>query len=115
MAEKKRTDGGWKRKDGTSKDRRDTIDSDATIERDVESRTGALFMQRGVSQMLFHYLPERTVDWENGLAIIKLTQAHLSSVWPDDKIATVLNEVVLQFDRWRKRGGSIDQNFPDPR
>lgn len=114
MVEKKRTIGGWKRKEITSSARRDKSENDGPYEREEESRTGALFMQRGVSQLLFHYLPERTVDWENGLAIVKLTQAHLSSVWSDDKIATVLDEVALLFDRWQKRGGSIDHNFPDP-
>ena len=29
-------------------------------------------MQRGVSQLLFNYLPNRTVDWEDGLAIVQL-------------------------------------------
>ena len=29
-------------------------------------------MQRGVSQLLFNYLPYRTVDWEDGLAIVQL-------------------------------------------
>ena len=43
----------------------------------TRSATGPLVMQRGVSQLLFHYLPARTVDWENGLAIVMLTQEFL--------------------------------------
>jgi hypothetical protein len=109
MVERRRTSGA--RSSATS----NIDESDIADEREEKSHTGAIFMRRSVSQLLFHYLPERTVDWENGLAIVKLTQAHLSSVWPDDKIATVLDEVALLFDHWRKRGGSIDYSFPDPR
>jgi hypothetical protein len=74
-----------------------------------------LSMQRSVSQLLFHYLPGRTVDWEDGMAIIQLTQVHFSSIWPGEQAAAVLGEVALLFDRWRKRCGTIDPQFPDLR
>lgn len=81
----------------------------------TRSATGPLVMQRGVSQLLFHYLPARTVDWENGLAIVMLTQPRLSSpVWSDESAAIVLNEITMLLERWRKKGGSVDRNFPNP-
>lgn len=81
----------------------------------TQSTTGPLVMQRGVSQLLFHYLPARTVDWENGLAIVMLTQPRLSSpVWSDERAAIVLDEINMLLERWRKKGGSVDRNFPNP-
>lgn len=74
-----------------------------------------LSMQRSVSQLLFHYLPNRTVDWENGLAIVQLTQVRFVSIWPGEQAAAVLDEMAFLFERWRRRGGSIDPQFPDPR
>lgn len=74
-----------------------------------------LSMQRSVSQLLFHYLPGRTVDWEDGLAIVQLTQVRFSSIWPGEQAAAVLEEMAFLFERWRRRGGSIDPQFPDPR
>jgi hypothetical protein len=74
-----------------------------------------LSMQRSVSQLLFHYLPNRTVDWENGLAIVQLTQVRFSSIWPGEHAAAVLDEMAFLFERWRRRGGSVDPHFPDPR
>ena len=72
-------------------------------------------MQRGVSQLLFNYLPQRTVDWEDGLAIVQLGTVRLSSSWDEDQKTVVLNEMAELFDRWRAKGGMIDKEFPDPR
>lgn len=72
-------------------------------------------MVRGVSQLLFNYLPGRTVDWEDGLAIVVLEDVILSSVWPEDRCTVVLDEVAQLLDRWRSLGGSVDPEFPDPR
>src|SRR5258708_39018538 len=82
---------------------------------DLSQESRRLFMQRGVSQLLFNYLPGRTVDWEDGLAIVVLETVRLASVWDEEKAKAVLDEMVHLFDRWRKRGGSIDPQFPDPR
>jgi transposase-like protein len=73
-----------------------------------------LVMQRGVSQLLFNYLPGRTVDWEDGLAIVILGGVRLSSAWDDYRCVSVLDEIAQLFERWRTRGGTIDPNFPDP-
>ena len=91
-----------------------TIHSE-TSNTEATSSGAALVMQRGVSQLLFHYLPERTVDWENGLAIVTLTQPRLSSVWPEEKTGIVLDEIYLLLDRWRQKGGSVDSRFPNPK
>lgn len=72
-------------------------------------------MQRGVSQLLFNYLPQRTVDWENGLAIVQLGTVRMSSSWDEDHKTVLLNEIAELFDRWRAKGGTIDREFPDPR
>ncbi len=92
-----------------------TGDSNTIAEADTgPSGTAAMVMQRGVTQLLFHYLPGRTVDWENGLAIVMLTNPRLSSVWSDEQAAIVLDEINLLLDRWRKKGGRVDRRFPDP-
>lgn len=72
-------------------------------------------MQRGVSQLLFNYLPQRTVDWEDGLAIVQLGTVRLSASWDEDRKTVLLNEMADLFDRWRAKGGMIDREFPDPR
>ena len=54
-----------------------------------------LTMQRGVSQLLFNYLPGRVVGWENGLAIVQLEAVRLSSVWDEGKAQPILNEIAL--------------------
>jgi hypothetical protein len=72
-------------------------------------------MQRGVSQLLFNYLPQRTVDWENGLAIVQLGTVRLSASWDEEQKRVLLNEMGELFDRWRAKGGMIDREFPDPR
>jgi hypothetical protein len=72
-------------------------------------------MQRGVSQLLFNYLPNRTVDWEDGLAIVKLGDVRFSTVWEEDRKTGLLREMGDAFDRWRFRGGRVDMAFPaDP-
>jgi hypothetical protein len=72
-------------------------------------------MQRGVGQLLFHYLPGRTVDWENGLAIVQLDGARLSSAWGMDRAGALLEEIGYWLDQWRQSGGEVDSMFPDPR
>jgi DNA-directed RNA polymerase subunit RPC12/RpoP len=72
-------------------------------------------MQRGVSQLLFNYLPARTVDWEDGLAIVQLGPVRLASAWESQRMAAVLEEVAGLLERWRSRGGTIDSRFPNPR
>jgi hypothetical protein len=72
-------------------------------------------MQRGVSQLLFNYLPYRTVDWEDGLAIVQLGNVKFSMVWEEERKATLLKEIGESFDRWILRGGRVDATFPpDP-
>jgi hypothetical protein len=72
-------------------------------------------MQRGVSQLLFNYLPGRTVDWEDGLAIVLLGAVRLGTAWEPQRMAAVLEEVSGLLDRWRSRGGTVDSRFPNPR
>jgi hypothetical protein len=80
-----------------------------------------LSMQRGVSQLLFNYLPGRVVGWENGLAIVQIEAVRLSSVWDEGKAQPILNEIALWLDRWKgsgsteQGGGEVDPWFPDPR
>lgn len=80
-----------------------------------QEQRGRLLMQRGVSQLLFNYLPCRTVDWEDGLAIVLLEGVQLSQAWDETHSVSVLDEIANLFDRWRNRGGTIDPQFPDPR
>lgn len=74
----------------------------------------SLKMQRGVSQLLFNYLPYRTVDWEDGLAIVQLGQVRFSSIWDEDRKTTLLREIADAFARWQARGGRVDPVFPNP-
>jgi DNA-directed RNA polymerase subunit RPC12/RpoP len=71
-------------------------------------------MQRGVSQLLFNYLPYRTVDWEDGLAIVELGELRFSSCWEEDRKTTLLKEISESFERWKARKGTIDPAFPHP-
>lgn len=72
-------------------------------------------MQRGVSQLLFNYLPYRTVDWEDGLAIVQLGDVRFSTIWEEARKTTLLKEIKEYFDRWTFRGGRVDSTFPaDP-
>ncbi|MGA8706272.1 MAG: hypothetical protein WB646_04715 [Steroidobacteraceae bacterium] len=77
-----------------------------------QSSERSLKMQRGVSQLLFNYLPYRTVDWEDGLAIVQFGNVRLSSVWEEDRKTTLLREIGEAFNRWQARGGRIDPAFP---
>lgn len=72
-------------------------------------------MQRGVTQLLFNYLPNRTVDWEDGLAIVQLRELYLSQAWEEERSSILLDEVAQALDQWRARGGRVDSEFPDPR
>src|SRR5215471_1504266 len=72
-------------------------------------------MQRGVSQLLFNYLPMRTVDWEDGLAVVQLGNVRFSSIWDEDRKTTLLQEIGEAFDRWMIRGGAVDPAFPNPK
>lgn len=74
-----------------------------------------LSMSRGVNQLLFTYLPGRTVDWEDGLAIVQLGAVQLSSIWDDESSKRVLDEVSERIKYWSDRGGLVDPQFPDPR
>src|SRR5262249_19725067 len=71
-------------------------------------------MERGGTQLLFNYLPGRTVDWEDGLAIVQLTNVRLSSIWDDARSEMVRREVSAYLRRWTDRGGEVASNFPDP-
>jgi hypothetical protein len=71
-------------------------------------------MQRSVSQLLFNYLPARTIDWEDGLAIVQLGGVRLSAVWSDERTVALLEEIASRLERWRAAGGSVDPQFPDP-
>src|SRR5262245_3142734 len=88
-----------------------------TLSRDTDPPSRALGrvrMQRGVSQLLFSYLPGRTVDWEDGLAIVQLGSVRLSAAWEPDRMHAVLGEIRELLERWRGRGGKVDPQFPDP-
>lgn len=78
-----------------------------------------LVMQRGASQLLFSYLPMKTVDWENGLAIVQLGGVRLARAWDLDRGRPVLEEIAARLERWRgsgeeQAGGIVDRRFPDP-
>ena len=72
-----------------------------------------LYMERGVGQLLFNYLPDRTVDWEDGAAIVQLTNVRLQSAWSDRKAQMVRHEVAAYIGRWKSRGGIVSSKFPD--
>src|SRR5215470_19188963 len=82
-------------------------------ELDEQSTERSFRMQRGVSQLLFNYLPYRTVDWEDGMAIVQLGSVRLSSIWEEERKGTLLKEIKESFDRWKIKGGTIDPAFPD--
>src|SRR6185437_2472022 len=87
----------------------------AAPDNEQEARQRMPEMQRGVSQLLFNYLPYRTVDWEDGLAIVQLGDIRFSTVWEEERKSTLLKEIKESFDRWLLRSGRIDSAFPaDP-
>ncbi len=71
-------------------------------------------MERGVSQLLFSYLPGRVVDWEDGLAIVELTSVNFSEVWGDGRATTLFGEIGEYIRRWTARGGRVHRELPDP-
>jgi transposase-like protein len=73
-----------------------------------------IWMQRSVSQLLYSYLPGKTVDWENGLAIVQLGSVLFASAWDPARAQLVLKEINAYFARWRYAGGMIHPSFPDP-
>ncbi len=74
----------------------------------------ALQMERGVAQLLYHYLPHRTVDWDDGRAIVKLGAVQLKQVWSDERVGALLSELASFFEYWKRDGGCVDPSFPDP-
>jgi hypothetical protein len=86
----------------------------AVPDSEEEARQRVPEMQRGVSQLLFNYLPYRTVDWEDGLAIVQLGNVRFSSIWEEERKSTLLQEMKESFDRWVARGGSVDPTYADP-
>jgi hypothetical protein len=87
----------------------------ATNEADLEQRERLPSMERGVSQLLFNYLPQRTVDWEDGLAVVTLGAVRLSSLWKEERKEVVLSEIQEIFSRWTSRGGTVDEQFEKSR
>jgi DNA-directed RNA polymerase subunit RPC12/RpoP len=79
-----------------------------------ESSQEPLWMQRSVSQLLYSYLPGKTVDWENGLAIVQLGSVRFSSAWEVTRAQLVLKEINAYLLRWRDKGGTVHPSFPDP-
>lgn len=96
----------------------------AVSSEDIRTETAPerpLKMERGVSQLLFSYLPRRVVGWENGLAIVQLDAVRLASAWSPEKAQPILDEMALWLDRWKglypgmQEKGEVDEWFPDPR
>jgi len=79
-----------------------------------ETQQERMWMQRSVSQLLFSYLPGKTVDWEDGLAIVQLSSVRLSSAWEPKQARVVLREIEAYLSRWRAAGGIVYSSFPDP-
>ena len=71
-----------------------------------------LEMSRSVSQLLFSYLPEKTMNWEDGAGIVMLGCPRLDTAWPPSSAAFVLAEVRAYLERWKRRGGEVDRRFP---
>jgi hypothetical protein len=74
----------------------------------------SLWMQRSVSQLLFSYLPGKTVDWEDGVAIVQLGGVRLASAWAPVQARIILNEIGEYLERWRSAGGKVHPSFPNP-
>lgn len=72
-------------------------------------------MIRSVSQLLFSYLPYRTVNWEDGGGVVQLDTPRLESSWSATQSKFVLDEISDYVDRWRSLGGEIHPLFPSPR
>jgi DNA-directed RNA polymerase subunit RPC12/RpoP len=80
----------------------------------LEASQDPLWMQRSVSQLLYSYLPGKTVDWENGLAIVQLGSVRFSSAWEETRAQLVLKEINAYLLRWRSASGVVHPSFPDP-
>ena len=74
--------------------------------------TPPIEMSRSVSQLLFSYLPDKTVNWEDGAGIVRLGTARLEGASPPSTASFVLDEVRDYLERWRQRGGEVDRGFP---
>lgn len=74
----------------------------------------ALVMQRSLTQLLFSYLPGKFIDWDEGIGVVELTSVLLNGVWSPQASDLVLGEVAVYLDRWRRQGGMVHRNFPDP-
>lgn len=72
------------------------------------------WMQRSVSQLLFSYLPGKTVDWEDGTAIVQLGGVQLESAWEAKKSQVVYKEIDAYLQRWKREGGMVHPSFPNP-
>lgn len=71
-----------------------------------------LEMSRSVSQLLFSYLPYRTVNWEEGGGVVQLDTPRLDIAWPVSQTAFVLREIGDYLTRWRALGGLVDPRLP---
>lgn len=80
----------------------------------MEDRDTRVTMQRSISQLLFSYLPGKTVDWEGGVAIVHLQNVRLSSSWDNQRSQLVLAELAAYLQRWEAEGGRVHPSFPDP-
>jgi hypothetical protein len=72
-----------------------------------------LVMQRSVPQLLYYYLPSRTVEWEEGLAIVKLGRPRFKTIWDENRSRLVIEKVQEFMENWRSANGKIDPDFPD--
>jgi hypothetical protein len=69
-------------------------------------------MWRSVAQLLYSYLPDRTVNWEDGAGVVSLGTPRIGSAWNESGSAFVLKEIGQYLDRWKQRGGDVDPRFP---
>jgi ssDNA-binding Zn-finger/Zn-ribbon topoisomerase 1 len=69
-------------------------------------------MWRSVAQLLYSYLPGRTVNWQDGTAIVSLGTPRINSAWPPSAASFVLQEIGEYLNRWKHRGGEVDGRFP---
>ncbi len=69
-------------------------------------------MVRSVSQLLFSYLPDRTVSWEDGAGVVRLGTPRIEAAWPESRAQFVLQEIGEYLRRWAHRSGVVDARFP---
>lgn len=77
-----------------------------------ESPRDILRFERSVSQLLFNYLPDKTVDWEDGAVIVQLGHVRLRGVWDTDRSRMIIDAVDEYLERWARRGGKVRSPFP---